>query len=596
MTLSPTTIEEPSHNPAYQKGPPEAEYCSNVRTFTGGVTITGTAKYNQRVVFGDMSAGGLGSADPADADHPASVNPIRYAEIRVTDASGNEVQCAETKVDGTFSFDLPVSSDTYTVSIDSRSNNSYLVASVLNSPEFNQYYAITTTVVPDVSKSVGTLTATADGDVMAGPFNILDQLLNANDYLRSQVGSCGSTFSGCTSFTVAPKVSAYWQKGFNPNSYFGGSSGLSFYLPGYYRLFILGGLNGDTDHSDTDTFDNSVIIHEYGHFLEDSMFKSDSPGGSHNGNKVLDGRLAWSEGWGDFIQAAVRNDAHYIDTIGNVDGLTELAFYVDLETASVGSDYPTSSGEGNFREFAVTRLLWDAIDNTSTETAFSNTDNVSGKFNEIWASLTKSQYGYRDPHYAFRNVGYLHLSQEWLQANQSASDWSAIRAMNRHIGDTSRFAQYVEPGTCSSYSITPTYVSSDTGSLATSDPFYNNRFYYLRVKDPSDSSDIGLSPGTYTIQLNYQDSDGIGTEADLDLYLYNNSARFGNSSDMISYSRAEPDYNASSGQSESITVTLAAGNYLIDVNVYTGGSIGGAAGFTLKLNDGSTLCPTNLAP
>src|SRR6185295_15313242 len=104
----------------------------------------------------------------------------------------------------------------------------------------------------------------------------------------------------------------------------------------------------DTDNSDTDHFDNSVIIHEYGHFLEDNMFNSDSPGGSHNGDKVIDPRLAWSEGWGNFIQGAVRNVARYTDSLGNDDGTTRLIYDADMENAQIGNDTPNANGEGNF--------------------------------------------------------------------------------------------------------------------------------------------------------------------------------------------------------------------------------------------------------
>jgi hypothetical protein len=146
---------------------------------------------------------------------------------------------------------------------------------------------------------LGTLTAlaTTEDGLLGGAFNILDQLHNANDFIRSKAGSCGSNFVGCPNFTVAPKVAVYWEPGFNPGSYFEGSSALSFYIPGFSRLFILGGVNGDINYSDTDHFDNSVIIHEFGHFLEDSMFVSDSPGGEHNGNRVIDFCFVWFEGF-----------------------------------------------------------------------------------------------------------------------------------------------------------------------------------------------------------------------------------------------------------------------------------------------------------
>ncbi len=572
-------------SPTYQ-GPSETAYCSASVSYSSPITISGTAQYVRREPYSSGATGGLGSSSTSDPSYPATAKPIRYAEVRVTDASGNVSQCAETNASGAFSFTLPNNGSNYTVSINSRADNSYVKASVLGAPESNTFYSLTTSVTATTSTNIGTLTAPANGTTLGAAFHILDRIVDANDYLRAQVGTC--SFTGCSSFTVAPKVTAYWEKGYNPNGYFGSSSGLSFYLPSYSRLFILGGVNGDTESSDTDHFDPSVILHEYGHFLEDVVFKTDSPGGSHNGNKVIDPRLAWSEGWGNFFQAAVLYGAaatpYYTDTTGNVDGTTSLIFRTNLETAAIGSDYPNYSGEGNFREFSVTRMLWDAIDSNG-DTQFTATDGVSGKFPEIWAALTKSTYGLKDSTFAFRNVGHVHLAQKWLETYNGGSDWTTIRNVERHTASTADYAQYVTTGACAAVSITPATVSGDTGSLSTSDLFRNNDFYHLKIS----------SAGSNTITLEYSDADASGTEADIDLYVYNSTARFGVASDMIGYSRQQPDGSAASSQSETVTASFAAGDYLINVNVYTGGSLGGAVNYSLKLN-GSTLCQANLVP
>ena len=563
-------------SPTYQ-GPAEASYCSTITSYSGlTTTVSGTATYTRRNPWGVSGAGfgGLGSSSTGGV-HPASNHPIRRAEVRVTDASGALVQCAETNNVGLYSLVLPRGSTTYTISVISRSSNAYLNASVLNRPEQNLFYSLQGTVVPTAATATLNLTATATGDVIAGAFNIHDQMLNANDYLRAQVGTC--VVCGNTTFTVAPKVVAYWEKGFNPNSYFGSTSGLSFYLPGYSRLFILGGQNGDVDSSDTDHFDGSVIIHEYGHFLEDSVFSSDSPGGSHNGNNIIDPRLAWSEGWGNFFQAAVRSEALYVDTLGNDDGSTHLIYYANLETASSGNDNPVAQGEGNFREFSVTRLLWDAIDAAADGPTNGATDNiVSLQFDEIWAALTKTNTGFNDTDWAFRSVGHLHYGQQAL----AATNWSTIRTIEFHDGDTDEYAEYVTAAGACSYLLTP---AAGGASLSSSDLFRNNDFYHLKI----------TSSASYTIRLDYSDADSAGTEADIDLYLYNESARFGTAADTLIYSRATNDGNPTTAQAETFTITLAPGNYLINVNAYVGGATGTAVNYTVQLN-GAQLCPAIL--
>jgi hypothetical protein len=586
-------------SPTYT-GPAEASYCSTSITHSSPVTVTGTAQYKRRTV----STSGLGSAASA------TTHPIRLAEVRVTDPAGNVVQCGETDASGAFSITLPQGNVDYTVSVNSRAYNSSYRVSVLNMPEANQFYSLSVTVNPSAAGPInaGVLTAAANGDTLGAAFNILDQVYEATAYLRSKVSTCSTAIASNTSCvnvsTSNPiaKVSIYWEKGYNPNAYFGSTSGLSFYLPGYSRIFILGGVNGDTDNTDTDHYDNSVIIHEYGHFLEDVVFASDSPGGSHSGNAVIDPRLAWSEGWGNFFQARVLGSAFYRDSIGNADGSTALAFNVDIEDSAASTnakDIPASAGEGNFREFAVSRLLWDATDNTPVENINPGTalDDINDEFLYIWSALTKNDRGFRDSDYAFRNVGHLHLSQVWMDANAGGSDWSNIRTGNRHDANTSEYAEYVEftGAACSDFVIDPQAGDTST-SVSGSHLFRNNDFYHIKI----------TSAGSYTIQLTYDDADGAGTEADLDLFVYNESARFASSSDMVGYSRLDPDSqtnitlaNPATQETESVTATLQPGVYLINVQAYTGGgsatyTAAGNTNYRIRVN-GNLQCPVNLA-
>lgn len=581
-------------------GPAETANCSASISYSGGVTITGHAQYVRRKYYAGL---GLGSADPSHATRSAEVRDIRGAEVRVLDAAGNVAQCAQTQSDGTFSFSLPNTNANYTVYVNSRSfafgGNTYLNASVLNRPEENRFYSITSTVNPSsnggsaVTMSTMTADAYSSGALLGAPFNILDMLYEASKYLRDQTGDltlCTSQFSGCRNVTLTnpvPKVSAYWEKGFNPNDYFGSSSGLSFYLPGYSRLFILGGVSGDLDSSDTDHFDNSVIIHEYGHFLEDSLSRSDSPGGSHNGNKVIDPRLAWSEGWGNFFQAAVLSNPAYVDTSGNIDGEADVFFQVDLESES-SLDIVRNSGEGNFREFSVTRLLWDIVDSVSeTSVARSATDNVSGRFREIWALFTRASHGYNDLSYAFRNIGLLHYSQVNYTDTGSVS-WAGPRGVNWHDGNTSRYAQYVTTGSCSAYTISPN-ASTTSNNPTNNNYFLHHRFFHFKAP----------TSGTYTFTLGYTTTTG-SVEADLDLIVYAEDHTLDTTTGLVGAADAIPDNNLGNGDGESLAVSLTAGgNYLIDISAFTGTNNGidyktaGATNFSISVN-GSSLCPASL--
>ncbi|MBT4762963.1 MAG: hypothetical protein HOO06_14815 [Bdellovibrionaceae bacterium] len=574
-------------------GPAEKSYCSTSQIYTG-VTISGKAEFVPRIVGGG-SAGLLG---------PDSPLPIRKAEIEVLDENGNSVQCGETDDNGQFSLELPTGSSNVTLHIRSRGVNSNVNASVMKCPEENIPYSIQTSFTPNSSKSLGTVSAAYNGDTLGGAFNIYDQILKSNEYLtlKTVTDSCSGTYSNCSNFSPSThKLNVYWEKGFNPGAYSGSTSGTSFYIPGTGRLFILGGVNMDTDSSDTDHFDNSVIVHEYAHFLEDKYSVSDSPGGSHSGNALIDPRLAWSEGFANFFQAAVSSSPYYIDTSGNIDGTTS-SFSVDLENqSSSGSgvyalDIPQMAEEGNFREFSVTRFLMDIVDNTPTEA--SSTEIISDKFIEIWATMTGTD-GFVASSRSFRSIGLLHADRKNIVETENIGgyeDWSPLRTIEDHNIGRNNYAQALKSdGSCTSYlvggiNLTPQIISArDDGSLdhgfSTSHLLINNDYYYY--------SHTG---GNLKIDLRYKTDSG--TEADFDLFIYNESARLGNYDDIqndLTNNEGinEPDADIATAESESVSLSsLPAGNYLINVMNYTGTGSTTSTDYDLKINDGANFsCP-----
>jgi hypothetical protein len=347
----------------------ETSYCTTRITYSGGISISGTAEYYYRPTVDTLGLSG----------NPVSAN-IPFAEVVVTNAGGAVVQCAETTATGVISLMLPAGAGSYTLAVYSRSDTDKVKASVIEDYYENAPYSIKksfTTVAGDTTKNIGTLTAYArvseSAKIEGGAFHILNLIYKANEFLRSSSGN---------STIVPPKVSVYWKMGFNPYNYFGSTSLVSFYRQGTGELFILGGDQGDVKNSDTDHFDDSVVLHEYGHFLEDKYAKSDSPGGSHNGNSIIDPRLAWSEGFANFLQAAVLRNTNstwkfYIDTVGfrndtvETGGSGSIAIKVDL-TMSPSPGYchsgtlskcdpVASSGEGTYREMAISRFLYKTI-------------------------------------------------------------------------------------------------------------------------------------------------------------------------------------------------------------------------------------------
>ena len=136
-----------------------------------------------------------------------------------------------------------------------------------------------------------------------------------------------------------------------------GFIGTSHYSPYENAIYILG-----QDGADTDEFDDHVIVHEWAHFFQNNLSRSDSPGGPHDAGESLDPELSFGEGSATAIAAIVLNDALYVDTIWS--GGTICAFGLNAETAPAMIDDPNP---GALSEITVMRLLYDLVDPASGE-------------------------------------------------------------------------------------------------------------------------------------------------------------------------------------------------------------------------------------
>jgi len=511
-------------------------YCETVASPAESVTITGTAQYQYR-------ENGNGAV-------AAAARPVRFAEVRALNAEGGIVQCGTTSSTGSVSLQVPKDIGTVTIQIASRALNNNANAYVLTDPIENTFHALTASVTSSTNGSFGTLTAPATGTVLGGAFNILDQMVNAAAFLKTHSSECSSTYPNCNPVTVPPLVTVYWKMGFNPITYVGGDEdeGLSFYIPGDRELYILGGIRGDVNNTDTDHFDNSIILHEYGHFIEDVFAKSDSPGGRHNGNSIIDPRLAWGEGFANFFQAAVTGIPIYRDTSGNTDGVASVLFNENLEVPT--NDISGDQGEGNFREFSITRALWDAID---TENEGPGEDAVTSPFNEFWSAFTSDPGGLGSPTNAFRSVGLIHK----FQVAAGLSDWSSIRASEKHDAYQKNYATTLTiPGTCSPIPIQAQSNpggAPENGSFSRSNMFHSNDWYWYQHPGGPFSANLA-----YTTNANQH--------ADLELFVWKEGYTFGVEADLAAFSTQT---SSGTSGSEAISTSLPAGNYMINVYVFT---------------------------
>lgn len=585
---------------------PEPAICTTTTTYSNPVTVSATAQYQYRrvcaVVSGSCTQTGL-FGDPVTTGIP-------YAEVVISKTDGTVVQCGSTDSSGNISLAVPSGAGAYVLTINSRADSNKLKVSVLEDRATGAPYALTTSFnvgSGQTSFNAGTLIATArmseSAKLEGGAFNILAQIAKANDYLRSTLND--STF-------VAPKVTVYWKAGFNPYSYFGhASTPLSFYRNGLSELYILGGANGDVKNSDTDHFDNSVILHEYGHFLEDMFAVSESPGGSHDGDFIIDPRLAWSEGWANFYQGAVIGNADanwkwYVDTIGfrgdsseGSGSSAQIAIRFDLTQPGASATYDSvaDAGEGTFREVSISRFLFKTIRTVANGGA-------EVPFKLIWkafstADVSGAPKGFASAQVAFRNIG---LFNKFLagfitsDAPTKMTDWDAVRSDEKQNNVPKDFANPLNlqaENSCAAIDLSPVR-DLDHYGIDRSNLLLSNDFYTF-VHDGSNQ----------TITLSYT---GGSANHDLDLYIY--------STDYLYYEEqqeAEGDAAVGlairsarlfslEGGTEQVNLSgIPAGTYLVNVKAHTyqktSSSMSGAIQYKLKVthsnNSREDLCPAN---
>lgn len=588
----------------------EPAYCGSAQSINyPGVTtsVSGNASFYYRAPnwTGPVCTGLCG--DPVSLGIP-------YAEVHIVNAAGRIIQCGETNSSGNFSLSVPMNPGSYTLQVWSRSLTNMAKVSVLEDIYLNQPYIVSTgfSISTGIQISVSGLSVTASarssdsgGVIPGGAFNILADIYWANQFLRANSGNSGF---------VADKLTTYWKAGFNPNSYFGSPNALSsFYLAAQDQLYILGGSNGDVQSSDTDHFDDSIILHEYAHFLEAHNGHSDSPGGSHNGNFILDPRLAWSEGWADYFQAAVLNKVIYassggpkgnsgftnfLDTIGfkddSVEGSGEGAGIATIRSlneaaATAAYDQP-GPDEGLFREYSVGRTLFKTLTNSG-----------GLPFAPIWAVFTgfHSYQSTQSPPLRFVNFG---LFNEVLQSllntstysSLSTTTWNNTLTEENQVKTTALYGDTLNtqtPGTgatvCPTKNLVP--VADATYVFPRSNQLWSNAFYTYYHDGTSKKISFHASL--------------TGNILDLDLYLYQNGYAYSEEyqETLTTYSNptvaaVSKSINVSSNtEIETVDLTgMPAGYYMINVKASTlnktaAGLSGSSAAFYLYIGDQSTV-------
>ena len=293
----------------------------------GAITVTGRVQYEDRA---PQVTGRLGPIMPV---------PARHVQVALIAGSGQSIAETVAADDGTYTLVTDgVYGQTMHVLVATTSAAAERPVQVkrldnrvhgFGGPDFQVQANVTADVL--VTETSGE----------AGAFNVYDQLIRAVD----RVVALGET---------PERLTAVWEKGSTDGTY---------YIPSENVTYLLGA------QSDDDGYDDQVILHETGHWFEDTVGRSDSPGGFHDGSPT-DPRLAWSEGFSTYWEMAVTGAPIYIDT--NAAGGWSQNADTQVTTANINGSLSQLVSEG-----MVCEILWDLGDAPT-----SDDDSVAGDHDE----------------------------------------------------------------------------------------------------------------------------------------------------------------------------------------------------------------------
>ena len=339
------------------------------------VTLSGTLTFDRVPVF--ASSNGL------DFDGIFQM-PIRRAPVELVNAAGTVLDSTVSDDNGSYSFEVESGAQ---VRVRVRSEIQMAAPNeidmqVVDNTSGDALYALQGPVsaVPaqnqtrDLNASSGWGGSSYTGTRAAAPFALLDTIYGAmEDFIavdpevdfpafdvqwstlnRSQPGDVDEGEISTSSFTIENR----------------GTNAAPDLVP---VIRILGDENNDTDE-----YDAHVVVHEFGHYFENSLSRADSIGGPHSSSNRLDARVAFGEGWGNALSGMILDDPFYRDTFGNQQS---QSFDINVEN----NIYPASTGW--YSEGSVQSILYDLFDDDDD-----GADSASFGLGPIYGAFTDPAY------------------------------------------------------------------------------------------------------------------------------------------------------------------------------------------------------------
>lgn len=278
-------------------------------------------------------------------DYAAAVaKPIRAASVEILDPNGAPVASATTDDNGMYSATVPANT-TLTVRVQALLLRSGAGAnwdvSVRDNTSQDALYSIRSDAFPSGVVALARDLHAASGWGVAGytdtraaaPFAVMDAVYASMRKVESVAPA--TQFPALKVFWSSNNVGAGGDKSL-------GQIGTSHFAKGQ-GIYVLGRENVDTDE-----FDDSVIVHEWGHYYQTVFSRDDSVGGGHSQADRLDRRVAFSEGWGTGLSGIVLERDHYTDSSGHLQAVgsrSDLARGVQVNP-------------GWYREYSILHIFW----------------------------------------------------------------------------------------------------------------------------------------------------------------------------------------------------------------------------------------------
>jgi len=279
--------------------------------------------------------------------------PLRDAHLNLINQRGAGIDSSSTNEDGSFTLTFPTSDPPTKLEVCTYFEDAEFSMEILWHPKGNRRMGGKLICETISLAGIDPGGATSINAEMTNPaFNIFDVMIRGYDYVSG--------------FGLELPISL---KVWTP------AEGAFFGKPGTIHI------------GPNDQFNDYVILHEFGHFVQYTLGEDLNEGGDHDGSFLLPPAMAFSEGWGSYFSSAVRlldESASLSPPPCFLSWLTtdnRLSGIYDIEspTNALVPDLPSE-----LSEFAVTASLFDLIDTPNLADCVKQEDFDGAPENSPW--------------------------------------------------------------------------------------------------------------------------------------------------------------------------------------------------------------------